>query len=588
MVPESVVPSSWGTRLPVESDFFPLILLCRFPSEFHRIHDRVEIQSIAELEEIIAQRGQVHRVRNSNRDLRGEHVGTGLHRTIASRIELLDTDVVTGEELGKLTENAWAIGGNHFDDIRQVVVLLQLRAGPMVGQAQFAITIQFCQRVLEFRNRVPRALGEHLDAEFGAERRDTRLGHVAATIGDALAEREKRRVLRAGERAHQQVVVVCAWTRRTIAGDLLGCLLHDFLGAVAAVGVTVTAGYCPPIRLASKMARGPCGPCRVDGLRCPFPLTSPAFLHVHIPLSLKLTGSICALATPFRASDDALDLDAFAGLIGFQIRSGTRGLVVAGSTGEGAALDATEFAILVELARREIADRVPLLAGSGMQSTRKTIEQTRLAASAGAELALVVTPPYVRPTQEGLYRHFSEVAEKGGLPVMLYNVPSRTSCDLMPETVARLCRHSGIIGIKEARTDDQRMRDLLALANESFVVFSGDDPTCARAILAGAAGVVSVTANIAPAAMQALCLSAAQGDVEGSQRLDQRLRDVYDMLAVESNPIPIKWCLQRLGFGADHLRMPLLSLSAAYHARAERVLNESGLLESPHLIRTAD
>ncbi len=304
---------------------------------------------------------------------------------------------------------------------------------------------------------------------------------------------------------------------------------------------------------------------------------------MHIPLPLKLSGSICALATPFRVTDDALDLDAFARLIGFQIRSGTRGLVVAGSTGEGAALDAAEFATLIEVAGRQNAGRVPLLAGSGMQSTRKTIEQTRLAASAGADLALVVTPAYVRPTQEGLYRHFSEVAEKGGLPILLYNVPSRTACDLLPETVARLCPHPAIVGIKEAGADEQRMRELLALGGDSFAVLSGDDPTCSRAILSGADGVISVAANVAPAAMQALCLSAAKGDVEESKRLDLHLRDLYEVLAVEPNPIPLKWCLHRLGFGADHLRLPLLPLSAAYHAQAERVLNESGLLESPHL-----
>lgn len=301
---------------------------------------------------------------------------------------------------------------------------------------------------------------------------------------------------------------------------------------------------------------------------------------MHLYLPLNLTGSICALATPFRASDDALDLDAFSRLVGLQIRSGTRGLVVAGSTGEGAALDAAEFTTLVEVARREIADRVPLLAGSGMQSTRKTIEQTRLAAAAGADMALVVTPAYVRPTQEGLYRHFSEVADKGGLPIMLYNVPSRTSCDLLPETVARLCANSAIIGIKEARADEVRMRELLALSSATFAVFSGDDPTCARAILAGAAGVVSVAANVAPAAMQELCVCAAEGDAEGARRLDLRLHELFALLALEPNPIPVKWCLQRLGFGTDHLRLPLLALSAAYHAQAERVLGESGLIES--------
>ena len=301
---------------------------------------------------------------------------------------------------------------------------------------------------------------------------------------------------------------------------------------------------------------------------------------MHIPLPLNLSGSICALATPFRAADDALDLVAFERLIGFQIRSGTRGVVVAGSTGEGAALDAGELALLVEAARRTIKSGMPLLAGTGLQSTAKTIEQTRLAASAGADLALVVTPAYVRPTQEGLYRHFCEVADHGSLPVMLYNVPSRTSCDLLPETVERLRAHSGIVGIKEARNDVERMRDLLELKCASFAVFSGDDPTCARAIVAGADGVISVAANIAPAAMQALCDRAAQSDAEALTRIQASLQPLFELLAVESNPIPLKWCLQRLGYGSAQLRLPLLPLSAAYHAQGERVLKESGLLES--------
>jgi 4-hydroxy-tetrahydrodipicolinate synthase len=314
-----------------------------------------------------------------------------------------------------------------------------------------------------------------------------------------------------------------------------------------------------------------------------FHLGSPyhrAFLHAYAHSPLNLSGSICALATPFRAADDAIDLDALQRLIDFQIGSGTRGLVIAGSTGEGAALAVDEFAALVEAAHRTVAGRVPLLAGTGMQSTLKTIEQTRLAASAGAELALVVTPAYVRPTQEGLYRHFCEVADKGGLPVVLYNVPSRTACDLLPETVARLSTQSAIVGIKEARTEVDRMRDLVSLRSETFALLSGDDPTCARAILAGADGVISVAANVAPALMQALCSSASSGDAGGVSRLNSQLQELFDLLAVEPNPIPVKWCLQRLGFGTDHLRLPLLSLSAAYHARAERVLNEAGLLES--------
>lgn len=303
-------------------------------------------------------------------------------------------------------------------------------------------------------------------------------------------------------------------------------------------------------------------------------------MHVHALLPLNLSGSICAVATPFRAADDALDLDAFERLIEFQIGSGTRGLVVAGSTGEGAALDTGEFAELLRCAATCVAGRIPLIAGTGMQSTRKTVEQTRLAASIGADIALVVTPAYVRPTQEGMYRHFSEVADHGGLPVILYNVPSRSACDLLPETVARLTSNAGIVGIKEAYPDAARMADLIALGKGSFVVLSGDDPTCARAILSGADGVISVAANVAPAAMQALCLAAAAGDKENAARLDAELHALFELLAVEPNPIPLKWCLQQLGFGADHLRLPLLPMSAAYHAQGNRVLNESGLLES--------
>lgn len=297
-------------------------------------------------------------------------------------------------------------------------------------------------------------------------------------------------------------------------------------------------------------------------------------------LSLNLSGSICALATPFRATDDALDLEAFARLIEFQISSGTRGLVVAGSTGEAAALSVEEFVSLIQTAVSCADGRVPVIAGTGMQSTQKTIEHTRLAASAGAQAALVVTPAYVRPTQEGMYRHFCEVAGSAGLPVILYNVPSRTACDLLPDTVGRLQSNAGIIGIKEACPDESRMRDLLSIKQASFAVLSGDDPTCARAILAGADGVVSVAANIAPAAMQALCESAVSDDADAVAVHQSKLHDLFELLAVEPNPIPLKWCLSRLGFGADSLRLPLMPMSASYHAQGERVLNESGLLET--------
>lgn len=291
---------------------------------------------------------------------------------------------------------------------------------------------------------------------------------------------------------------------------------------------------------------------------------------------MEFSGSICALATPF-AAGDALDFDAFARLVDYQVENGTRALVVAGSTGEAAALDDAEYVALLEVAVARVRGRVPLLAGTGSPSTRRTISQTRRAAAAGIDAALVVAPAYVRPTQEGLYRHYCEVAEHGGLPVVLYNVPSRTACDLMPETVARLRGHGNIVGIKEAVPDAARMDALLALRGDDFRVLSGDDPTAARAMLAGADGVVSVAANVAPSLFARLCEACAKGDGEGAGVLDRQLRPLYALLGAEPNPIPVKWCLAEIGFGAPGLRLPLVALSASHHAEAASVLAALGL-----------
>ncbi len=291
--------------------------------------------------------------------------------------------------------------------------------------------------------------------------------------------------------------------------------------------------------------------------------------------ALNLSGSICALATPFVAATDAIDFDAFARLIDHQLAGGTRGLVVAGSTGEGAALEPDEFVALVEYAARRVDGRIPVLAGTGLQSTRRTIAQTQLAAAAGADAALVVTPAYVRPTQDGLLRHFSEVAAHGGLPIVLYNVPTRTACDLQPETVARLCTNPRIVGIKEAVPAAERIDALLALRSANFVVLSGDDPTAARSIAAGATGVISVAANLVPAAMQSLCAGGAGSTGAGPGRL----QPLFDLLGAEPNPIPLKWCLRRIGIGDGHLRLPLTPLSTELRARADDVLASLGLLE---------
>lgn len=281
---------------------------------------------------------------------------------------------------------------------------------------------------------------------------------------------------------------------------------------------------------------------------------------------MQLSGSITALATPFTVAGE-IDLDAWRRLLERQLEAGTSALVVAGSTGEAASLHEPEFDLLLRTAVEVAAGRVPVLAGTGQSSTAHTIERTRRAGGLGADAALVVTPPYVRPTQAGLAAHFRAVADDGALPVLLYNVPPRTGCDLLPETVAELAGHGRILGIKEARSEPERMDALVALAGESFVVLSGDDPTAARAMLAGADGVISVVSNVVPAAMRLLCQRASAGDEAGAGDLDGQLRPLYEFAGIEPNPIPVKALLARSGIGHG-LRLPLTTLSRSHGAQA--------------------
>ena len=293
---------------------------------------------------------------------------------------------------------------------------------------------------------------------------------------------------------------------------------------------------------------------------------------------MRLSGSITALATPFTAAGE-LDLDAWRSLLQAQRDGGTRAVVVAGSTGEAAALFDAEYDTLLRAAVEELGGQLPVLAGTGLSSTARTIEQTRRAAALGADAALVVTPPYVRPTQSGLAAHFRAVADDGALPVILYNVPGRTGCDLLPETVAGLAGHERIAGIKEARNEPERMQALLPLRGDGFSVLSGDDPTAVRAMLAGADGVVSVASNVVPASFRRLCDLARGGEEAAARELDGRLRGLYDFLGIESNPIPLKALLARRGFGHG-LRLPLTTLSPEHAALAERMAEDVAQFEA--------
>jgi 4-hydroxy-tetrahydrodipicolinate synthase len=292
---------------------------------------------------------------------------------------------------------------------------------------------------------------------------------------------------------------------------------------------------------------------------------------------VQLSGSITALATPFTAAGE-VDLPAWRRLLDTQLDSGTQGLVVAGSTGEAAALFDAEYDLLLRTAVETAAGRVPVLAGTGQSSTAKTIEACRRVAALGADGALVVVPPYVRPTQPGLLAHYRAVADQGGAPVVLYNVPARSGTDMAPDTAAELSLHPNIVGIKEARAEPERMQALLPLRRDGFAVLSGDDPTAARAMLAGADGVVSVASNVVPSAFRRLCDLARAGDAAATDEFDARLQALYHFLGIEPNPIPVKALLALDGIGHG-LRLPLLPLSSMHAAQAQRLHAEMSQLE---------
>ncbi|MEO5629891.1 MAG: 4-hydroxy-tetrahydrodipicolinate synthase [Thermomonas sp.] len=284
---------------------------------------------------------------------------------------------------------------------------------------------------------------------------------------------------------------------------------------------------------------------------------------------MQLSGSITALATPFTVAGE-IDLPAWQRLLEAQLVAGTAALVVAGSTGEATALFEGEYDTLLRTAVELVAGRIPVLAGTGQSSTAKTIEANRRAAALGADAALVVTPPYVRPTQAGLLAHYRAIADEGSLPVVLYNVPGRTGCDMAPETTAELALHPQVIGIKEAVADAGRMATLLPLRRQGFAVLSGDDPTAARAMLAGADGVVSVASNVVPGAFRRLCELARAGNAAEAEAVSAQLDVLYHFLGVEPNPIPVKALLALGGIGHG-LRLPLQRLSSVHAAEAQRL-----------------
>lgn len=287
-------------------------------------------------------------------------------------------------------------------------------------------------------------------------------------------------------------------------------------------------------------------------------------------------GSIPALVTPMR-DDGAIDVDSWERLIDFHLEAGSDAVVVGGTTGESPALERAELERLISSARDRIAGRIPLIAGSGTAGTAKSVALSRAAEAAGADALLVVTPYYNRPTQEGLYRHFTAIADAVSIPLILYNVPGRTACDLLPETVGRLSQHPRIAGIKEATGSISRGEEVLRASRAGFLLLGGDDPTAARLMRAGARGVISVTANVAPRAMHEMCAAALRGDHEEAARIDATLAPLHEKLFVEPNPIPAKWAVHRMGLAGQAIRLPLVPLSEKNRPVVEAAMRAAGL-----------
>ncbi|HEY2628261.1 MAG TPA: 4-hydroxy-tetrahydrodipicolinate synthase [Usitatibacter sp.] len=291
-----------------------------------------------------------------------------------------------------------------------------------------------------------------------------------------------------------------------------------------------------------------------------------------------LSGSLVAIVTPMLA-DGALDLPRLESLIDWHVAEGTDGIVIVGTTGESPTVDVEEHCKLIESAVKFTAGRIPVIAGTGGNSTREAIELTRFAKKAGATHALSVVPYYNKPMQEGLYLHYKAIAESTDLPVILYNVPGRTVADLQNDTVARLSQVPNIVGIKEATSNIDRVTDLMKRVRKDFVVLSGDDVTALSYMLLGAHGVISVTANVAPRLMHELCAAARGGKAAEAIAINNRLLGLHKNLFLESNPIPVKWALNRMGRIAEGIRLPLTPFAAPHHAALAASLREAGCLE---------
>ena len=292
-------------------------------------------------------------------------------------------------------------------------------------------------------------------------------------------------------------------------------------------------------------------------------------------------GSMVALITPMKSGvspDSELDHVALARLLEFHIENGSEAIIAMGTTGESATLPEVEHCAVIREVVELVKGRVPVIAGTGANSTIEAISLTKCAQEAGADACLLVTPYYNKPGQEGLYLHHKAVAEAVSIPQILYNVPGRTACDMLPETIARLAEVPNIIGVKEATGELDRVARIRELCPQDFLLFSGDDETACEFMLSGGDGVISVTANVAPRAMHDLCVHALAGKRSAAKEVDKRLLGLHQCLFLEANPIPVKWAVARMGMIENGIRLPMTWMSTEYESQLEAAMHQAGVL----------
>ncbi|MBS0358390.1 MAG: 4-hydroxy-tetrahydrodipicolinate synthase [Proteobacteria bacterium] len=282
-------------------------------------------------------------------------------------------------------------------------------------------------------------------------------------------------------------------------------------------------------------------------------------------------GSMVALVTPMQM-DGSIDFDSLASLLEWHIDSGTDGIIAMGTTGEAATFSDSEKLSVIRFVLERVNGRIPVIAGTAAEGTEKATALTRAAADLGVDACLIMTPAYIKPTQQGLILHYQHIAKEVSIPIILYNVPSRTACDCLPETVAELAKVSNIVGIKEATGIIERVKKIRELCDDEIDIYSGDDGTAKDLMLAGGNGVISVTANVVPKQMKALCRAALSDKVAEAEKLDAELASLHRVLFVEANPIPTKWALHQMGKIPAGIRLPLTPLSEKYHQEVRSVL----------------